>query len=1190
VRVTPEVFALKAGKNGAPIVMDVGLIPVDYEVEAAEVDVYEEGQVVATLPVTFNSPGRAALPPGQNLNCEKRYESQAVINRGRAGRELVSAKKTWGPACVEFIGTPEVDDNGLLDVLKVYDARPRMSISVSAPGTLSGGISDDLAPVTDVWVNGRKVPVSVPKVFDPDPTRGLEPFSSGFSLPVEPLTGRILQDIYWLPWETPNEPLQVLYGIDGTLVAPTAVNALGNFGWDSARVMPNPDVNGNPQGNVTVTERESVPPSGESFERNDYRFRIEVKDSRLLVSTAPYPSRVQVRMYTGVEGDPRTVWLDRFQKGYRSRPMYLVPEHFKIPDSLTPDYKAYVANTRIPAKLGARVRVEYGAPDIIDEAIASGVVLVEDGTNKPMRFVPGEVLAPEVRIIGVTAPKSSPDTGNAEVRVVGTVKDPVGDLMSSPPQPTVTINGVPVTALSGGAGGVYGFDEIVNMSAFPETHLQVRAESPITGGHTVDDRIIQFWDETGLLDQPRLLAGLRTPTPRPVKRFRVKVIGPKLPVSSITGTVGGVLSYFPADALASVPLSFQEETPPLASGARVYVSTDAVLATKIPGHSLETPVTPPGLSASPVVPVEIGGLVRAQLNLGDIGPLSGLFDVSGAEIVTPREGSLVNLARQVDSQFGVAYTGVNVRWRGVESLRLIHQMLDRVNPTPEGGPLLREIPRVSATGPKESTVVSVWATLDGQQNLFRLLDTRDKESNSLLEAEAGMFAFVPEMVANESPFARTTTEWQDYVDPAGMRIGPGRFFLPTVLDGLDLLYPAGKSDSEISEHLRKNGLRPIGMKRNAGTLVTVVRMDGKDNLRQGLEPEIDGWDVRTGSRTTPQGDELIDGDDLYWKDIREEGLDGHYLQTFEEWDDRGREMDGAKARSIIIQNVRQKRGLPALVGGKSAEYQAMYDAAKWQMAKVTFDVISIAVPALWSELFVARGWTAGRILGLEGETLDLWLITRPQILARTEQALPVGSAAYRGLANNYRAAQQQVLAAFNDVQKSAGLGSLARNSEMLGSRAVDDVVALNSELNLAGAVKICCAGPQIGGGATGRFDRVYRIGNRYVIIEAKGGKQFVNPAAASAGRRVEDAATGLKTFEVQGTPKYVRETIGKMVNNTDTNLALVGDELEAAYAAGAVEYYYVTATWTSETGRLLRGAELAWGVTPKARIYKTQIY
>ena len=67
----------------------------------------------------------------------------------------------------------------------------------------------------------------------------------------------------------------------------------------------------------------------------------------------------------------------------------------------------------------------YVTDAIAKEAVVSGVALV-DAHNQPIRYVPGQTLNPGVLITELTpSPNFSPDTGNAQIHVTATIRDPI---------------------------------------------------------------------------------------------------------------------------------------------------------------------------------------------------------------------------------------------------------------------------------------------------------------------------------------------------------------------------------------------------------------------------------------------------------------------------------------------------------------------------------------------------------------------------------------------------------------------------------------------------------------------------------------------------------------------------------------------------------------------------------------------
>jgi hypothetical protein len=163
------------------------------------------------------------------------------------------------------------------------------------------------------------------------------------------------------------------------------------------------------------------------------------------------------------------------------------------------------------------------------------------------------------------------------------------------------------------------------------------------------------------------------------------------------------------------------------------------------------------------------------------------------------------------------------------------------------------------------------------------------------------------------------------------------------VDGLELLYPAS-SDLQISEHLRKNHLRPIAIKRKGGTLVTVMRADGRDALAEDLVDDVPGgYALPAGTPPEPLDEQLVDGQDLEYRDVLAAGFTrAQWMGTYTigRWD------LGVIERSRIIQLSRVKLGLPPSENGVSQEYQGLLNKGR---NRILFD----AVPILLSFIFPA---------------------------------------------------------------------------------------------------------------------------------------------------------------------------------------------------------------------------------------------
>ncbi|RPH58217.1 MAG: hypothetical protein EHM89_12745, partial [Acidobacteria bacterium] len=80
----------------------------------------------------------------------------------------------------------------------------------------------------------------------------------------------------------------------------------------------------------------------------------------------------------------------------------------------------------------------------------------------------------------------------------------------------------------------------------------------------------------------------------------------------------------------------------------------------------------------------------------------------------------------------------------------------------------------------------------------------------------------------------------------------------------------------------------------------------------------------------------------------------------------------------------------------------------------------------------------------------------------------------------------------------------------------------------AGADPICCGPPDVGGGATGTFDRVFQTSDgRVIVVEAKGGRRYVNPLSpCGVGRQIE--VGGRTQYALQGTQQYFDSVLAAM--------------------------------------------------------------
>jgi hypothetical protein len=102
------------------------------------------------------------------------------------------------------------------------------------------------------------------------------------------------------------------------------------------------------------------------------------------------------------------------------------------------------------------------------------------------------------------------------------------------------------------------------------------------------------------------------------------------------------------------------------------------------------------------------------------------------------------------------------------------------------------------------------------------------------------------------------------------------------------------------------------------------------------------------------------------------------------------------------------------------------------------------------------------------------------------------------------------------------------------------------------------------------------------MLEAKGGKSYVNPLAkGAAGRQI-----GNGIYAVQGTREYVQAVAELMRTDSDPAVAAVGDAIVNKIVAGEwgqIEYYLVTSKWAGARGI---GRGLAVGVSKIARVFR----
>ena len=447
---------------------------------------------------------------------------------------------------VEFTSTSSVvvQEGGKateLKVLRLHNAHPVVSLDPAVPGsdldvTVGGRVEDDVAPIDSVLINGKRVSVAnspiAPDLFD-----DIGPFRGYFSI-----------RFIGVMESPPSDGDSVAYGVDGTLAAATAIDAVGGVGWAVCGPHPTRCRMDRLQ-RWALTNMESLP--AEST-RGANQFRIELRDPRLLAGGG-VPLRLPVHLFTGTDGDPHTVWLDHVKdEYYKTRPLYLVDEGFKIPEALSPELKELIGETRIPARLGARIRVEYDGV-ASDEGISSGVVLVDD-QGQTVKSVPAQQATPLVTLADVQPyrdPNWNPRLNFTawKATATGTVQNPISALYPNA-LPRVMVNGVPASLTARGAGA-YDFS-VTGIPLLSATRVNARAEAA-NGAVGSDSRLVTLVHDGSTVtnaeveqDQPN-----RPRAPALLKTFRAKVYGPKLDAATISAEIAGVYSMGRGIARAS---------------------------------------------------------------------------------------------------------------------------------------------------------------------------------------------------------------------------------------------------------------------------------------------------------------------------------------------------------------------------------------------------------------------------------------------------------------------------------------------------------------------------------------------------------------------------------------------------------------------------------------------------------------
>ncbi|MBN2266323.1 MAG: hypothetical protein JW775_10970, partial [Candidatus Aminicenantes bacterium] len=320
------------------------------DVETAEVDLLRDGTRVEGVPVTREGGGWACtIPRGKTFNPDSDWHLAFVANRNTPS-EMRAAPKRLRPAWLEFGGTAEAQNETQLDLIKLFNPTPRLSLrAVSEPVggrrvsmRVSGDVVSSLGPISRVAIDGRTVPVTqTDSGLD-----GTGPFEGTFTADVS-------------------------LGPQTTLILAHAMNGLGNLASDALVVTPVTDAQGQI---VERTIQEESPLSPLDQDPSEYAFRVDLKDRGQVGAT------VKIGIDSGVE--TKVVVLRRQGNAFRSDPLYLVPENFVAPPGMPEELQGRV----VKGRLGLQPKVIY-AQNIKEEAALTGALLVDAASGAPIDAV-----------------------------------------------------------------------------------------------------------------------------------------------------------------------------------------------------------------------------------------------------------------------------------------------------------------------------------------------------------------------------------------------------------------------------------------------------------------------------------------------------------------------------------------------------------------------------------------------------------------------------------------------------------------------------------------------------------------------------------------------------------------------------------------------------------------------------------
>jgi hypothetical protein len=353
--------------------------------------------------------------------------------------------------------------------------------------------------------------------------------------------------------------------------------------------------------------------------------------------------------------------------------------------------------------------------------------------------------------------------------------------------------------------------------------------------------------------------------------------------------------------------------------------------------------------------------------------------------------------------------------------------------------------------------------------------------------------------------------------------------------------------------------------------------------------------VPTTAGTRPLSEQLMDGDQIRWQDIVATGYEQAWVDSYKaaplelRWSE-------VRERSEILQQVRERLGLPARAGSRSAEYQAYIDgwvmevavqAATWKLGEL-FKLVRVIPEAISAadDFFVTMIRMSATGERSIGAILASGAGSTPIVLPALEDAAEVAvSAATRNGAKvtalvTQRDGAKALLSAggFTEAQKEVASAVVNATSRELGAIGLEDYIT--TQIGSRGT-RLYSGRPLSGGGATGEFDEVVEItkdaaGNplsriKYFIGEAKGAGEPYDIVTKAPGRRVT-LRDGRLVYALQGTKEYVEGIAVAMVKPTKpAAVRAAGQKILDKIALNEwddLEYAFVVSRWVTHGNRV----------------------